>query len=84
MHRRTLEIRDLPWAIHPRLELNQETDIATNLTGFARLLDRQLRRTPHLWHRWNKKECFDWALERASEDLRTRHVGAAYHPIEED
>lgn len=62
--------------IHPALEVDPSADITTNLATFANLLDRQLRKTPHLWHRWDEENCFERALEWAARDLRTRHVSS--------
>jgi lauroyl/myristoyl acyltransferase len=59
--------------IHPPLAIDPLGDIVTNLQLFADILDRQIKRTPHLWYRWNLENLFDKTLEWSESEIRHRY-----------
>jgi lauroyl/myristoyl acyltransferase len=68
--RRMIEIE-----IEPPLAVDPKASVEQNLDGFARSLEAQLRRAPHLWSRLGVGNYFRRAQEWSEGDLRKRHEG---------
>ena len=58
--------------IRPPLELPTGPSLSSKLEVFARLLNEQLQRTPHLWLRWGVPDLFKNAILWSESDLRER------------
>lgn len=61
--------------IKPPLEIDPDEEVVANLQKFARALEAQILRTPHLWIRWNVERLFQVAEEWAEADVRERYSG---------
>jgi lauroyl/myristoyl acyltransferase len=74
--------------IRPPLSVDPTASVVENLGEYARVLDEQLHRTPHLWTRWDKPDLFEnrraWAAGGylAAAGGRTRRSAGTSPPSE--
>lgn len=58
--------------VKPPLSIDHDADIKTNLVQFSRVLEEQLRETPHLWFRWSVDGFFERAGSWTDMEMASR------------
>jgi KDO2-lipid IV(A) lauroyltransferase len=60
--------------IHPPLHIDPGASVAENIAEFASILDEELRRAPHLWHKWASQHVWGMPVSRENDPYRPEPV----------